>query len=115
MKRWTVVLVVFGLMLTGCAKPAEEPIEEMLRREISRSLSEGVPRMAEVARRLAMNWGVTPIRYDAGDDDEAKLVYALQEARRMGFVSAGDTVVVTSGYQQTTGGTDLIRVVTVEG
>jgi hypothetical protein len=27
MKRWTVVLVVFGLMLTGCAKPAEEPIE----------------------------------------------------------------------------------------
>ena len=67
-----------------------------------------------VARRLAMNWGVTPIRIDDGDDDEAKLVHALQDARRMGFVAAGDTVVVTSGHQQTTGGTDLIRVMTVE-
>jgi hypothetical protein len=28
MKRWTVVLVVFGLVVTGCAKPAEEPVEE---------------------------------------------------------------------------------------
>jgi len=27
MKRWTVVLVVFGLMMAGCAKPAEEPVE----------------------------------------------------------------------------------------
>ena len=27
MKRWPVVLVVFALMLTGCAKPAEEPVE----------------------------------------------------------------------------------------
>jgi hypothetical protein len=28
MKRWTVVLIVFGLVITGCAKPAEEPVEE---------------------------------------------------------------------------------------
>ena len=27
MKRWTVVLVVFGLMVLGCAKPAEEPAD----------------------------------------------------------------------------------------
>lgn len=27
MKRWTVVLVVFGLMVSGCAKPADEPVE----------------------------------------------------------------------------------------
>ena len=27
MKRWTVLLVVFGLMVSGCAKPAEEPVE----------------------------------------------------------------------------------------
>lgn len=27
MKRWTVVLVVFGLMVTGCGGPAEEPVE----------------------------------------------------------------------------------------
>ncbi len=72
-----------------------------------------VMRSRLVARRLAMNWGVTPIRYDGGGDDQAKLRYALDEAKRMGFVRGGDTVVVTSGYQQTTGGTDLIRIVTV--
>ncbi len=68
-----------------------------------------------VARRLAMNWGVTPVRYAAaaGRSDEAKLAFALDAAKGMGLVSAGDTVVVTSGYQQTAGGTDLIRVVTV--
>ena len=27
MKRWTVVLCLFGLVLSGCAKPAEEPAE----------------------------------------------------------------------------------------
>ena len=27
MKRWTVVLCLFGLALSGCAKPAEEPAE----------------------------------------------------------------------------------------
>jgi pyruvate kinase len=67
-----------------------------------------------VARRLAMNWGVTPIRYHGGGDDEAKLAYALREGRRMGFIARGDTVVATSGYQQTAGGTDLIRIITVE-
>jgi AraC-like DNA-binding protein len=32
-----------------------DPIENLVRREVSRSLSEGVPRMAEIARRLAMS------------------------------------------------------------
>ena len=73
-----------------------------------------VTRSRLVARRLAMNWGVTPIRYDGGGDDQAKLSFALDEARRMGYVRQGDTVVVTSGYQQTAGGTDLIRIITLE-
>jgi hypothetical protein len=30
MKRSAVLLVVFGLMVTGCAKPAEEPVEEVV-------------------------------------------------------------------------------------
>lgn len=72
-----------------------------------------VTRSRLVARRLAMNWGVTPIRYDGAGDDEAKLEYAIGEAKRMALVKAGDTLVVTSGYQQTTGGTDLIRVITL--
>lgn len=34
---------------------SEDPVEALLRREISRSLSEGVPRMEDIARRLAMS------------------------------------------------------------
>jgi len=70
-----------------------------------------VTRSKLVARRLAMNWGVTPIRYDDSGDDEAKLTYALEEAKRLGFIRESDTLVVTSGHYQTTGGTDMIRVV----
>ena len=33
----------------------EIPVETLVEREISRSLSEGIPRMADVARRLAMS------------------------------------------------------------
>jgi pyruvate kinase len=73
-----------------------------------------VTRSKLVARRLAMNWGVTPIRYDARGDDEAKLAFAIEQALKLGFVNQGDVVVVTSGHQQTTGGTDLIRVLTVD-
>jgi pyruvate kinase len=73
-----------------------------------------IMRSRPVARRLAMNWGVTPILYVGEGDDEAKLEFALKEARRLGLVANGDTVVVTSGYQQTAGGTDLIRIITID-
>ena len=73
-----------------------------------------VSRAKLVARRLCMNWGVLPILYDGGGDDQAKLTHALNEARNQGFLTVGDTVVVTSGYQQTAGGTDLMRIITVE-
>ena len=73
-----------------------------------------VTRAKLVARRLCMNWGVLPILYDGGGDDQAKLTHALNEARNQGFLTVGDTVVVTSGYQQTAGGTDLMRIITVE-
>jgi pyruvate kinase len=72
-----------------------------------------ITRSKLVARRLAMNWGVTPIRYDDRGDDKAKLAFAIQQARQLGFVATGDTVVVTSGYQQTSGGTDLIRIISI--
>ncbi|MCB1850551.1 MAG: pyruvate kinase [Gammaproteobacteria bacterium] len=73
-----------------------------------------VTRSETVARRLSMNWGVMPILYEGSGDDSAKLEYALKEARQRGFVGSGDTVVVTSGYQQTAGGTDLIRIVKLD-
>ena len=74
-----------------------------------------VTRAEAVARRLSLNWGVMPILYEGGGNDQAKLTYALNEALRRGIVAAGDTVVVTSGYQQTAGGTDSMRIITLEG
>lgn len=73
-----------------------------------------VTRAEPVARRLSLNWGVMPILYDGGGNDQAKLSYALSEARQKGLITNGDTVIVTSGYQQTAGGTDLLRIITIE-
>ncbi|MCZ6667178.1 MAG: pyruvate kinase [Gammaproteobacteria bacterium] len=66
-----------------------------------------------VARRLSMNWGVIPLLYEGGNDDKAKLEFALNRARELGYIKPGDVVVVTAGYQQQAGSTDLIRVLTV--
>jgi pyruvate kinase len=66
-----------------------------------------------VARRLSMNWGVIPLRYEGGSDDKAKLEFAVNRARELGYVETGDVVVVTAGFQQQAGSTDLIRVLTV--
>lgn len=72
-----------------------------------------VTRSEPVARRLSMNWGVMPILYDGGGDDQDKLTYALNEARHKGVIAIGDMVVVTSGHQQMAGGTDLLRIITL--
>ncbi len=72
-----------------------------------------VTRSRLVVRRLAMNWGVIPVLYGAGGDDESKMVFACQRAKELGYVQPGDIVVVTCGSQQQAGGTDLIRVMTV--
>ncbi len=66
-----------------------------------------------VSRRLCMNWGVRPMLYSGERTDEAKIEFALERARELGYVHAGDVVVATAGYHQKPGGTDLIRVITV--
>jgi len=66
-----------------------------------------------VVRRLCMNWGVMPMLYEGGNDDKAKLDFALNRAKELGYIRSGDVVVVTAGYQQQAGSTDLIRVLTV--
>jgi len=66
-----------------------------------------------VARRLSMNWGVIPLLCEEGSDDTAKLEFAVSRAKELGYIKAGDVVVVTAGIQQRVGGTDLIRVLKV--
>jgi pyruvate kinase len=67
-----------------------------------------------VARKLSMNWGVIPILYEGERTDDAKIEYAVQRAKELGYLAAGDTVIATAGHHQTAGGTDLIRVITVD-
>jgi pyruvate kinase len=66
-----------------------------------------------VARRLSMNWGVIPLLCEEGSDDTAKLEFAVNRAKELGYIKAEDVVVVTAGTQHRVGGTDLIRVLTV--
>ena len=69
----------------------------------------------KVARRLCMNWGVLPVLYQGEGSDDAKIAYAFANAKQRGIVQPGDIVIATSGHTQTAGGTDLIRVLTVDG
>lgn len=67
-----------------------------------------------VMRRLALNWGVTPVLYQGeSDDDEARAAFGVEAAKRLGFAGSGDVVVVTAGISREPGSTRAIRVVTV--
>ncbi|MGD2128274.1 MAG: pyruvate kinase [Lysobacterales bacterium] len=66
-----------------------------------------------VARRLSMNWGVTAVLYGGEPRDKAKIAFAEDCVRQMGIAGAGDTIVVTAGQAQRSGGTDMIRVITL--
>jgi len=67
-----------------------------------------------VARRLSLNWGVLPLlREDLDGGDDVRTEFGCAMARKLGYLEAGDTVVVTHGTRPGMGGTDLIRVMTV--
>ncbi|MCU7807106.1 MAG: pyruvate kinase [Candidatus Thiodiazotropha sp. (ex Semelilucina semeliformis)] len=68
---------------------------------------------SRVTRRLCMNWGVVPIRYhDSGADDE-KISFCIEKGMQRGILKDGDLIIATSGSSQSTGGTNLIRVLTI--
>lgn len=69
-----------------------------------------------VARRLAMNWGVIPLLFDQdnGASDEARAMFGCHLAREMGLLKPQDVVVITHGTYPGAGGTDLIRVVEIQ-
>jgi pyruvate kinase len=74
----------------------------------------GVTRWERVARRFAMNWGVTGVRFEGEDlSDAAQVTFAVERARQLGIAVPGDVVVATSGVGSQTGSTNMIRVVTV--
>jgi len=67
-----------------------------------------------VARKLSMNWGVIPLLYNGEPSDDARIEFATRRASELDYVANGDIVIATAGQHQRAGGTDLIRVITVE-
>jgi pyruvate kinase len=66
-----------------------------------------------VARKLCMNWGVIPVLYQGESSDLARIEFAIKKAREIAYADSGNTLIVTAGHYQKTGGTDLIRVITL--
>jgi len=66
-----------------------------------------------VARRLSMNWGVAAVLYTGGSGDQAKIEFATEIVQKMGYAQAGDSIIVTAGHTQRSGGTDMIRIITL--
>lgn len=68
----------------------------------------------KVLRKLSMNWGVFPILYTGESSDDAKIAFGIEKARELGYVKTADVVIITAGHYQVAGGTDYIRVITLE-
>ena len=66
-----------------------------------------------VARKLSMNWGVMPALYQGNPEDEERIEFAIAEIKQMVNAGSGDILVITAGHQQRSGGTDLVRIITL--
>lgn len=64
-----------------------------------------------VARKLSMNWGVMPVLYEGDPTDDARIEFAISTVKQLVNAESGDTMVITAGHYQISGGTDLIRVI----
>lgn len=68
-----------------------------------------------VCAQLNLQWGVNPILLKKEDDVEELFSDAVEEAKKAGYVKAGDTAVITAGLPLGIAGkTNMIRVVEVE-
>jgi len=68
---------------------------------------------ARVVSALALNWGVTAIRYQGERSDDAMIAFAIEHLRSCGHVRRGDVVVATAGISQAPGSTNRISVIPV--
>jgi pyruvate kinase len=66
-----------------------------------------------VARKLCMNWGVIPVLYTGKHTDDERIEFAINTVRQLANAGKGDTLIITAGHSQHTGGTDLVRIITL--
>ncbi len=69
--------------------------------------------LERVARKLSINWGVIPVLYQGEPSDDARIEFAISETKQMVNTDSGDTLIITAGHHQRSGGTDLVRVITL--
>ena len=67
----------------------------------------------KVARKLSMNWGVIPALYQGEPEDDDRIEFAISVVKEMINTESGDILVITAGHQQASGGTDLVRIITL--
>ncbi|XP_030573431.1 pyruvate kinase isoform X1 [Drosophila novamexicana] len=79
-----------------------------------------VTRFAQTARQAHLYRGLVPLVYKEpalGDwlkDVDVRVQFGLQVGKKNGFIKAGDSVVIVTGWKQGSGFTNTIRIVTVE-
>jgi pyruvate kinase len=66
-----------------------------------------------VVRKLSMNWGVIPVLYQGKPSDDARIEFAIAMSRELANAGSGDILIITAGHYQKSGGTDLVRVITL--
>ena len=64
-------------------------------------------------RRLALWWGVVPIRSNFAPDTDAMIVQGQEILKGLGLVRAGETILMLAGQTHTAGATNMLRVHTI--
>jgi pyruvate kinase len=67
----------------------------------------------ETWRRLAMCWGVVPIRSASAPDTDAMIVQGEGLLKSGGLARSGDTILMLAGLTHTAGATNMLRVHTI--
>jgi pyruvate kinase len=84
-------------------------------RERPRSPIIGMTPQRATARRLALVWGVNPFVCDDVANVDAMTARAVQTAKDLRFVEAGQTIVIAAGMPfGTPGSTNLLRIAQID-
>jgi pyruvate kinase len=74
----------------------------------------GVSQHERTVRQLACSWGVAPVLYDPPSTDFVpRIDHAIDRAKELGLVHAGELVGVVTGVSATRGATDSFRILRV--
>jgi len=74
----------------------------------------GLTHNQDTFRRLALWWGVIPVKSIFAPTTDEMIVQGERILKEAGLVAAGDRLVMLAGHSHTTGATNMLRVHTVE-